>query len=179
MSFKDRFARRWDAIWQSVPTTAEPTPLLASPIAESRASTNVVYLPASEPTPKPANSAISVISRKPRELAKQHALALLRHLISTMADVPAEHRLLTTCQMQQRYAELCVATNAVPRKWNTVATFFNRLIRQDGKPLKPYLDLADPATEELRKCRVYAIPFREPADWQRRLDGRASRRANN
>ncbi len=174
-----KLAERWDAFWNGPKSVTEPSPSSTPEPMTAHDGSNVVYLSASEPTLKPTLAAISLVSRQPRELAKQHALMLLQHLINIMDDVPAEHRILTTGQIQGRYVDLCDATNTAPRNWNSVATCFNRLTRQDGKPLKPYLDLVDPKTKELRKYRVYSIPATMPADWQERLDPARSKKKSD
>lgn len=158
-------------MWPRAKAIDEPTSKSASTPTQALAGSNVVCMPTPEPTLESTRTLISPTQFARRELAKRHAHAFVQHLIIHLNETHSIERLLTCAEMQEAYFAFCEAKNAVPRPWNSVATYVNRLIRQNGKRLKPYKDLINPKTKELEKFRVYEIPVEIPPDWRKRLEG--------
>ena len=148
----------WLGEWLGFASRQEPPPTPTS-----------VPVAVAEPTPAPTPAAHFRAKNTPTKIAKQHAHALLQHLINSLNNARASDRSLTVEEVQSRYAHLCTSTQVPERHWNSVAKYLNLLLRKNGEPLKPYRDLVNPTTGDLEKRRVYEIPVAMPTDWQERL----------
>ncbi len=149
--------------WLKFGSRQEPSP---TPSAEP--------VPVSQPTPEPTPSPHFRAQNTPTKIAKQHAYALLRHLINSLNDARASNRSFTVEEVKSRYSHLCNSTQVTERHWNTVAKHLNLLLRKHDEPLKPYKELINPVTGEVEKRRVYEIPVAMPTDWQERIGYRVA-----